>query len=170
MASFCQGSAAAAIEQLSEQHRQADESTRTLLRYLAVDQKSWSRPEETLAALHEVVLAIKQAHRHHMLARQRAAASAAKPQQFASPRSKADSGAQSSEGRTGLVDGIAGRFAFQPGGSDLASNDSSAELLRMMLRRASVSGVSMVASARSSSLGADDDGGGGDDDDDDDDD
>jgi hypothetical protein len=170
MASFCQGSAAAAIEQLSEQHREADESTRTLLRYLAVDQKTWSRPEETLAALHEVVLAIKQAHRHHMLARQRAAASAAKPQQFASPRSKADSGAQSSEGRTGLVDGIAGRFAFQPGGSDLASNDSSAELLRMMLRRASVSGVSMVASARSSSLGADDDGGGGDDDDDDDDD
>ena len=170
MESFCQGSAAAAIEQLSEQHRQADESTRTLLRYLAVDQKSWSRPEETLAALLEVVLAVKQAHRHHILARQRAAAFAEKPQQFASPRFKTDSGTETSEGRTGLVDGIAGRFAFQPGGSDLASNDSSAELLRMMLRRASVSGVSMVASARSSALGADDDGDGGDDDDDDDDD
>ena len=45
---FCGGSAATAIEELGEQHRRADATTRALLRFLAVDQRAWAPPEETL--------------------------------------------------------------------------------------------------------------------------
>ncbi len=169
MESFCQGSAAAAIEQLGEQHRHADESTRAVLRYLAVDQRTWARPEDTLATLHEVLLAVKQAHRHQTLASQRAAAAALKLQQLAAVRSVAGSGAASSEERPGLVDGVAGRFAYQSGGDEQAGTDRSAELLRLMLRRASVSGMAMGRGAKSvaaGSIAAEEDDGDDDDDDD----
>ena len=115
---------------------------------IAPDCGRWARPEETLATLHEVLLAIKQAHVHHILATRRAAAAALKMQELASSR-KAGEGAENdgaqdgADERPGLVDGVAGRFAYGRSAAHdgQAGNDRSAELLRLMLRRASVSGA-----------------------------
>ena len=68
---FCKGAASQAVASLCERHRAIDDETRALLHYLAVEEKALARPEEALSTLHEVVLAVKQAHRQHILAQER---------------------------------------------------------------------------------------------------
>jgi hypothetical protein len=68
---FCDTLAAEAIKVVGAQHEAAEETTRALLRFLAVDEKHHARPEESLGALHEVVLSVTQSMRFHALAVER---------------------------------------------------------------------------------------------------
>ena len=156
-AAFCSGTAATAVAEVQQHHRHAEDETRRLLRYLAVEEKAWARPEEALATLHEVLLAIKQAQRYHALAAERAANAAKR----AAGGSDAESGGGSVGGADAplLVDGVAGRFSNRPTAplDDQQGSDRSAELLRLLLRRASITGSSVRRPDGGSDDGSDDD-------------
>ena len=142
---FCADTTAAAMAEVRTQHEEVEAATRALLGYLAVEERAWSRPEETLAALHEVVLAIRQAQRHHALEAKRAATRI-----LASDKRSATAAVTQGDG-VALVDGVADRFSHQPPtADDWSGNDRSAELLRLLLRRASIAGLPAPNAAGSS--------------------
>lgn len=139
--SFCTSTAAPAVEQLAKVHGHADESCRSLQRWLAVAEPSHARPEETFSDLHTFVTAIRVAHRYYKLANERERAA----------RLRALTTGASGAG--GLVDAVDSRFhscslpAVEKQVSAEHSSDRSAELLRLLLRRASIAGTSLRAVA-----------------------
>ena len=111
---------------------------RALLRWLAVDEKAWARPEESFGALYAFLNGIRRAQREQALAAERAARRM--PTAVARPNT---------EGQ--LVDGVARRFSSRPEGAgsagegvrrgaaaDKGAEDRSTELLKLLLRRASI--------------------------------
>ena len=141
-ADFCNGTASPVAERVQRRHQQVEAATRELLQYLAVEEKAWARPEEALATLLEVLLALQQAKRYQALAAERAAR-AAGAAGSGGPGGVAGDGA-AGEGTRGagetvlLVDGVADRFAHGPTIDDHSGSERSAELLRLLLRRASL--------------------------------
>jgi hypothetical protein len=150
------------VGEISAQHRAADAQCSTLQKWLAVPEAAWAAPETSFSQLHEFVLAVRQAHRAHVLATERAARLRARE---ASMRDSQASLASASASCEDLVDGVAGRFSSRPalarpnGAAQVAhSADRSAELLRLLLRRASITGVGMAAAARGDSSDEDESG------------
>ena len=166
---FVEGVASAAIEDIEKQHAEIDGATRTLLSFLAVDERLLARPEESLATLHEFILAIAQAHRFQALAKERAHRLALKWASDARSAGGNASGEQPSvedaemadgepkDGGNGgeqlLVDDVANRFEGRPFPAKKAPSktwpgkkgeqpqgDRSDALLRLLLRRASITG------------------------------
>jgi hypothetical protein len=150
------------VVEVQRHHQAVEEATRHLLRYLAVEDRAWARPEEALATLLEVLLAVQQAKRYQALAAERASRAAAREAEGGGDRSV---GAASGGGGGGgggaetvlLVDGVAGRFAQGPTLDDQAGSDRSAELLRLLLRRASINGTSRPGEEEDSDDDDDDD-------------
>jgi hypothetical protein len=149
LGTFCTGEAQRMVDSLWEQHRDLNDALRQLLRWLAVEERLWMRPEEPLRELHVFVVAVKHAHRYHALAAERAA----RLQHLS---------AGGSSGLVGsLVDGVAERFStramvdksptlpgakVQRAANAEQSTDRSAELLKLLLRRASIAGGDESAS------------------------
>ena len=132
---FCAGDAQRAVESLRGKHHEVDGQTRALLRWLAVEERAWARPEESFTMIYEFVLAIRQA--------QRLAAAAAERRERLSRWREAAAAATSST-QANLVDGVAERFESKTGGEKpplQGSNERSAELLRLLMRRASIAGA-----------------------------
>ena len=126
---FVDEMAAPAVASLARLHAVADEACRALGRWLAHDDGAVARPEESFRALHEFVVDLRAAHRHCRAASEREKAARLR--------------ALASAGGGGVVDDVASRFSSAPGPVDRAqSADRSAELLRLLLRRASMTGGS----------------------------
>ena len=161
---FCKGAASQAVASLCERHRAIDDETRALLHYLAVEEKALARPEEALSTLHEVVLAVKQAHRQHILAQERAVQMAKIAEEREAKACSANGAVEqeSSTLDTALVDGVAGRFADTPVSPHRAASTAdgsgrSAELLKLLLRRASISGSTRALRGRDDDDASDED-------------
>ena len=128
---FCAGDARSAVEGLRSRYAEVDACTRALLRWLAVDEKAWARPEESLGVVHDFVLAVRQAQRFHKAARERAA----RLSRWKDAGAAAVGGGGGPGARSGIVDGVAEKFHTQPGGGatgnkPAGNSDRSAELLR----------------------------------------
>ena len=145
--SFCNGEGRTAAELLQMRHKALEDACRSLLQWLVVDESAMARAEETFRQLHSFVVAVKKAHRFHVLATERAS----RLQRLRGAATTVDA-ADISAGS--LVDGVAERFSARPATSVAAaaqgsgtqqlqqSADRSAELLRLLLRRASIAGMS----------------------------
>ena len=131
---------------------------------MAVEEKALARPEEALSTLHEVVLAVKQAHRQHILAQERAVQMAKIAEEREAKACSANGAVEqeSSTLDTALVDGVAGRFADTPVSPHRAVSTAdgsgrSAELLKLLLRRASISGSTRALRGRDDDDASDED-------------
>ena len=128
-----------AVDELRARHSKVDAHTRALLRWLAVEERAWARPEESLRTILDFIVAVR--HQQKL-----AAAAAERKERLSKWR---DAAAVATAGKqANLVDGVAERFASKSGGGGgdvgapqrQGSNERSAELLRLLMRRASIKG------------------------------